>query len=123
MRRVSCSAPCRASQDDDDDETKRLRRILYFSTSQVVGSVPLVSDIFDTAVQYILTGEKKQVFSDSLFPGLTSIRKAVTSDTMEKAVKNLAEGVGMYMGLPISGAKQVVKAVQDKSVDPLLGRR
>lgn len=107
---------------DDDDDKDKARKVLYYSLSQFIGSVPLVSDLVDMILQKWITGEKGPQYTQTLYPGLYSIAQGVTAKTPETAWKNIARGVGIMFGLPVSAEKQIQESLEKRSVWPLLGR-
>ena len=110
--------------DEEDDAIDKLRNWIYWSFTQATASVPLVGDVVDNLVESAVTGDKPHVFSDEFFPGISKLFKGavyLTQADIEKGLKNLAEGGGYITGLPVSGYKQLKKAITE---DPgaLLGR-
>jgi len=102
--------------DDDDDEIDKLRNWIYWSFTQATASVPLIGDIVDNVVEGLITGDKPIYWGDEFFPGLKKVLQGVgylTTKEIGKGLKNLAEGGGLLTGLPVSGTKQMIKAVNE----------
>lgn len=110
--------------DDDDDEIDKLRKWLYWSTTQASESVPLVGQHVSSIVKTMITGDKPDFFSDEFFPGMMKIFKGVgylAQGKFTKALDNLAQGAGYMGGMPVSGIKQVIKT-EKEGPGAMLGR-
>jgi hypothetical protein len=106
----------------DDDDKDKAKKVAYYSTSQFVGSVPLLSDGLDSILRYWITGEKNMPFAQTFYPGLYAIRQGLTAKSTDTAAKNISKGAGILLGLPVSAEKQFQEAIEKRSVLPLLGR-
>lgn len=110
--------------DDDDDEIDKLRKWLYWSTTQASESVPLVGQHVSSIVKTMITGDKPDFFSDEFFPGMMKIFKGVgylAQGEFTKALDNLAQGAGYMGGMPVSGIKQAIRTVKE-GPGAMLGR-
>jgi len=100
--------------------------------------VPLVGDMVDNIVQSAVTGDNPVFFGDEFFPGVTKVFKGVVNLTqvvenltqgemdkalsnLDTALSNLGQGAGYMTGLPVSGYKQMKKAIFE-TPGALLGR-
>jgi len=133
--------------DDDDEEEKRNRNwttwLLYNSLTQFTDSVPVIGSLVNTTSEQLITGKRKYWTSNSIFP---SIEKALTGtsdlanamreddpdkqkDKFLKAAGKITEAIGITLGLPVSGIKELIRAlgISDGEfnlyLEALMGRR
>ena len=110
--------------DDDDDEIDKLRKWIYWSTTQANESVPLFGNHVSEIIKTLVTGDKPDFFADEFFPGMMKIFKGVgylAKGKFTKALDNLAQGAGYMGGVPVSGIKQAIKTVKE-GPGAMLGR-
>jgi|GEM_PF-3740633 len=110
--------------DDDDDEIDKLRKWIYWSTTQANESVPLFGNHVSEIIKTLVTGDKPDFFADEFFPGMMKIFKGVgylAQGELTKALDNLAQGAGYMGGVPVSGIKQAIKTVKE-GPGAMLGR-
>ena len=110
--------------DDDDDEIDKLRKWIYWSTTQASESVPLFGNHVSEIIKTLVTGDKPDFFADEFFPGMMKIFKGVgylAQGELTKALDNLAQGAGYMGGVPVSGIKQAIKTVKE-GPGAMLGR-
>ena len=99
--------------DDDDDETQALRNLIYYSTTQFTDAIPIMGSEITNAMDKIITG--KRAYSQSgtdMTPSATKLLNAMqkaTSGDFKKAASLTAEGIGLFMGAPVSGVKEINK--------------
>jgi len=109
---------------DDDDEAQKAKKLLYWSFTQFTDSVPLIGTLVNNVAESVITGEKPYMFPTTFYPSASEIAKGVinlSQGEWEKAVKDLSEGFGYATGLPVSGAKQIIRAF-DEGPQAVLGR-
>lgn len=96
---------------DDDDWKERLRRSVFYATTQFTDSVPVVGQTITNVSQKLLTGEG--YYSNStLFPVMDVLKNLVTDiadDKYAKAAEDFAEGIAYNLGLPVSGSKELLR--------------
>ncbi|MDD7200998.1 MAG: hypothetical protein PUH55_04175, partial [Spirochaetales bacterium] len=109
-------------KDDDDDKGKKVRKGLYYATTQFSGATPLVGDFVDWTIEKVLTGEDGYVGGDSFYPALTAMQRALSAKTPAKQAENALRALGLATGMPVSGIQQAVRAVEEKSLLPFIGR-
>jgi len=109
---------------EDDDETKA-DDFLYWSLTQFTDSVPLIGSQVNSLWRQVSTGEKSTPYSSSLMPALDESMAAmrdISEGDWGNAAKNFGEGVGLFLGAPVSGVKEIVKTVEE-GPGALVGRR
>jgi hypothetical protein len=109
---------------DDDDDAKNTKRIIAWSFSQFTDSVPLLGDLITTQMEATLTGEKPRYFQSELLPAAETLIKGVgyiTRKDFQKGALELAEGIGLATGLPVSGTKEAYEAISEQNLARLLG--
>lgn len=107
-----------------DDDELQYKRFIYWSMAQAFDSVPLIGDGISAVVRQAITGEKRKYYSSDVFPAAEELISAATKATAgdwDKAATDFAESLGLGLGLPVSGAKELTAV----SSDPLrlIGRR
>jgi len=110
--------------DDNDDEAQKTKKLIYWGFTQFTDSVPLIGTLVNNVAESIITGEKPYMFPSTFYPSASEIAKGVinlSQGEWEKAVKDLSEGFGYATGLPVSGAKQIIRAF-DEGPQAVLGR-
>ncbi|MBR1919835.1 MAG: hypothetical protein IJ831_09455, partial [Spirochaetales bacterium] len=113
-------------RDDDDSLFKKLKRMAYWSLTQVLDSVPVFGNSIDGAIQQVLTG-KKDFYGNGLIlaPGVDKALRAVgdlTKGKYGKALGKIAESAALYAGLPASGFKEAMETIFGEHL-AFLGRR
>ncbi len=114
--------------DDDDDAVDVARKLSYWSVSQFTGAIPYASLLsLDSVAKYLMTGDydfymtngtSVSPIQDKLLQGML----ALGGGKPLKSLGKLSEAAGLMTGLPVSGFKEAVEAVQQKSLAPLVGR-
>jgi len=107
--------------DDDDDKDVNvldiIRKVLYAATTQGTSSIPLVGGDVDRLLKKVITGEKNY-YATRLYPALSTTIDAVgnllTGNIAWNTIKKIAEGIGLFTGLPVSGAKEFYHAIHGK---------
>ena len=99
--------------DDDDDDTQALRNLIYYSTTQFTDAVPMIGSELTNVMDKVITG--KRAYSQSgtdMTPSATKLLSAlqkVTNGDFKKAASLTAEGIGLGLGAPVSGVKEINK--------------
>lgn len=95
----------------DDEPEEKLKRAVFYATTQFTDSVPVVGQQLTNVVQKVLTGEG--YYSNStLFPVVDVLTKTVSDvakDNYAKAAEDFGEGVAYTLGLPVSGTKELLR--------------
>ena len=113
--------------DDDDDAKDRALKIGYWFMTQGVESFPVFGSDISMILQRAMTGEKDYYGNGTdMFPGITKIfsgiEDIVASDKpFLEGVKDIAYGMGIFTGAPVSGWRNLRKVVQEGPA-ALLGR-
>jgi hypothetical protein len=114
--------------DDDDDAADVARKLGYWSVSQFTGAIPYASLLsLDSVAKYLMTGDydwymtngtSVSPIQDKLLQGMI----ALGGGKPLKSLGKLGEAAGLMTGLPVSGFKEALDVVQQKSLAPLVGR-
>ena len=99
--------------EEDDEETKLLKQIMFGATTQFTDSVPVLGSYITTLSEMLITGEGGMMYSNNTFPVLNEAMATVQSASKgkwDKAAINFAEGVGYFLGLPVSGTKELLES-------------
>ncbi len=113
--------------DDDDDGKDKALKTIYWSLSQGVGSIPVAGSSIDSLSKYLITGDydwymNKGISISPICDKTIQALVAATGGDGWKALERSAEAVGIGMGLPVSGAKELWSAVEQRSLAPFVGR-
>lgn len=102
--------------DDDKDGEKaddRLKNLVYYATTQFTDAVPMIGSELTNTMDRLITGKASyQNSGTDMTPTATKLFAILTNakaGNWEKAAEMTAEGFGMYLGLPVSGLKEVEK--------------
>ena len=99
--------------DDDDDETQALRNLIYYSTTQFTDSIPIMGSEITNTMDQLITGKRGFYGSGTdMTPSATKLLSVLTTakkGNWQKAAELTAEGIGLYLGAPVSGAKEINK--------------
>ena len=99
--------------DDDDDDTQVLRNLLYYSTTQFTDAIPMFGSEITNTMDQLITGKRGFYGSGTdMTPSATKLLSALQkaqSGNWEKAAALTAEGIGLFMGAPVSGIKEINK--------------
>ncbi len=112
----------RGKEDDDEDMKDDF---LFWSFTQATDSVPIVSDLVTAIWHKIATGEKDEVYQSSLYPSAEKAYRGVinvTDGEWQQAARNFGESLGLGLGLPVSGFKEL-EAMAEIGPEALVGRR
>jgi hypothetical protein len=137
-----------ADDDDDDEKAERsmARWIIYNSLTQFTDAVPVIGDGFNSLAELAITGETSwrggqqnilPVVQKAFSAGRNAAGIAWEPDPEKRAKKfqraafDMSEALGIRLGLPVSGAKELGRAAgiggNDGEFDPywqaILGRR
>ena len=113
--------------DDDDDKEDKAKKIAYWSLSQGISSTPVVGSTLDSLSKYLITGDydwymSKGVTISPIFDKTIQALLSLSKGDGWSALKKSAEAVGIGIGLPVSGARELFEAIKQKSFTPMLGR-
>lgn len=100
--------------DDDDDNKDRILKLLYWSLTQGVSSIPVLGSEIENLAHKLLTGDG-YFMSQNIFPGISKLEQAITAGAKgnwARAIGKAAEGAGLYLGIPTSAIKQAISAAQ-----------
>ncbi len=99
--------------DDDDKEKQALRNLVFYATTQFTDAVPMLGSDFTNIMDQVITGKRGFMNSGTdMTPTASKLFSAFTSASKgnwEKAAELTAEGIGLYLGAPVSGAKEINK--------------
>jgi hypothetical protein len=123
------------NDDDDDEEGKLARRILFSSFTQFSDAVPVIGENVTWLAQALFTGKTSYSGQQNMMPVLGHgfggaqylVRAAQSEDPVKKrkwflrAIQVMGEGAGIYFGLPTSGAKELGRAAGIGDGDGELG--
>ena len=101
------------ADDDDDKELQALRNLIFYSTTQFTDAVPIMGSELTNMFDQVITG--KRGFANSgtdMTPSATKMLSAFTNASKgnwKKAATLSAEAIGMGLGAPVSGIKEINK--------------
>lgn len=102
--------------DEDDDGSKaddRLKNLIFYATTQFTDAVPMLGSELTNTMDKIITGKSSYMSTGTdMTPTATKFFAILTNakkGNWEKAADMTAEGIAMYLGLPVSGAKEIKK--------------
>ena len=99
--------------DKDDKEMGKLRKLIFYAITQFSDAVPMIGSELTNTLDKVITGKAQYSTSGTdMTPTATKIFSVLTQATQgnwTKAAELTADGIGMYLGLPVSGAKEVRK--------------
>jgi hypothetical protein len=110
--------------EDDDDDKMKAKRLIAWSFSQFSDSVPLIGDLITTQVEAAVTGEKPRYFHTEILPAAESVIKGlgyISREEFKRGAGELAEGIGLTTGLPVSGTKELYEAISEQNFQRLFG--
>lgn len=99
-----------------DDEKKR-KEIARGILKQYTATIPIVGSLISGTLEGYASGF-------NIYPAVGKIATAVRAasrEEYEKAVAAAAEGMAFALGLPITGPKRVIRAVEEQYIGALLG--
>ena len=99
--------------DDDDKETQALRNLIFYSTTQFTDAVPIFGSEITNLMDQMITGKRGFASSGTdMTPTATkfmsALMKAKKGD-FKKSAALFSEAVGLYLGAPVSGTKEIYK--------------
>lgn len=99
--------------DDDDDDTQALRNLIFYSTTQFTDAIPMVGSDITNMMDQLITGKRGFAQSGTdMTPSATKIMSAlqkVQKGDFMKAAELTTEGIGLFLGAPVSGTKEIYK--------------
>ncbi|MBP5793215.1 MAG: hypothetical protein J6W46_06185, partial [Spirochaetaceae bacterium] len=102
-----------SGDDDDDKEMQALRNLIYYSTTQFTDAIPIMGSEITNTMDQLITGKRGFYGSGTdMTPSATKLLSALQkaqSGNWEKAAALTAEGIGLFMGAPVSGIKEINK--------------
>ena len=114
--------------DDDGEDEKKNRDwsawLLYNALTQFTDSVPVIGSLVNSTSEQVITGKSKYWGSSGIFPsiekaltGTSDLANAIREDNPDKqkqkfikAAQKFTEAVGIGLGLPVSGTKELLRA-------------
>lgn len=111
---------------EDDGDGERLRRLVWYGTTQFTDAIPVLGGEVTKTVEKMLTGRTQFLGGGSdIFPMVDkflSAAQGASGGDWDKALDRTIEGFGLMTGLPVSGSKELLRAVAD-GPQALWGRR
>ena len=99
--------------DDDDDDMQALRNLIFYSTTQFTDAIPMIGSDITNSMDQIITGKRGFMNSGTdMTPSATKMMSALQKATQgdwKKAATLTAEGIGLFLGAPVSGIKEINK--------------
>jgi hypothetical protein len=103
--------------DDDDDEEAKARKIAWWATTQFTDSIPIIGSDVTRKIERGFTGKARYQGSQTLIPAAAKLLQAVDTgikaaqekdfDKWFKAAATGAEAGELFVGLPVSGEKEL----------------
>jgi hypothetical protein len=109
----------------DDEEDKKALKLLYWSMTQFSDAVPLVGGLVTNALERGITGEKTPPFQSSIYPAVGELFQGInqmTSGNFAKAAEDFGSAVGYFIGAPVSGVKEVIRAATADGMGDAIGK-
>jgi len=108
-----------AKKDGEDlDPEELMRRVFYYLVvSQFAESTPLIGNMMSGSMEKLITGEGT-VYAEKYFElasRILNIPGKLTSENFEGALKDAMTALGLGVGLPVSQANRIIKAVQEEN--------
>ena len=101
------------ADDDDKKAQQALRNLIFYSTTQFTDAIPMIGSDITNSMDQIITGKRGFMNSGTdMTPSATKIMSAfqkATKGDWKKAAALSAEGIGLFMGAPVSGTKEINK--------------
>ena len=101
------------AKDDDDKEKQALRNLIFYSTTQFTDAIPIMGSEITNTMDQLITGKRGFMNSGTdMTPSATKLLSVLTNarkGNWEKAGELTAEGIGLFLGAPVSGTKEVYK--------------
>lgn len=98
---------------DDDKDKQALRNLIFYATTQFTDAVPMIGSDFTNLMDQVITGKRGFMNSGTdMTPTASKLFAAFTSASKgnwQKAAELTAEGMGLFLGAPVSGAKEINK--------------
>ena len=101
------------AKDDDDKDKQALRNLIFYSTTQFTDAVPMIGSELTNTMDQVITGKRGFMQSGTdMTPSATKMLAVFTNATKgnwKKAATLTAEAIGMGLGAPVSGIKEINK--------------
>ena len=98
---------------DDDKDKQALRNLVFYATTQFTDAIPMLGSDFTNIMDQVITGKRGFMNSGTdMTPTASKLFSAFTTASKgnwQKAAELTAEGIGLYLGAPVSGAKEINK--------------
>ncbi len=99
--------------DGEDKDLQALRNLIFYSTTQFTDAIPMLGSEFTNFMDIAITGKRNFASSGTdMTPTATKLLNALTKATkgdFKKAAALTAEGIGLGLGAPVSGTKEIYK--------------
>lgn len=99
--------------DDEEEKKKAWRKFVYYGTTQFTDAIPVIGGIVSGIDSKWIAGNKGFTSnSTDLIPMFTKATKGTENmfkGNWDKALKNYGEAAGLATGLPVSGAKELLR--------------
>jgi hypothetical protein len=115
--------------DEDDEEEDKIKKSIFYATTQFTDAIPVLGNAVTKVTEKVITGESFYSMGTDLTPmitkfmqGVQAIPKAKETGEWEKVCGKFAEAMGLSLGLPVSGFKEIKEVIDEQSLLPILGR-
>lgn len=108
----------------DDDERDKAINMLYWSMTQFSDAVPLLGSSLSTVVKRAVTGEQEPFFASSIYPAASTLLSGfgkLTDKKFASALKDFGYSAGYFVGAPVSGVKEGIRAAEELKEGSLAG--
>lgn len=103
----------------EDDPEERKRRLIAGAWSQFLDTIPFIGSEISAMIQGRPTGQGVKFFP--AIQGLNLGIRALRENELEKAARALGEAVLFGAGLPVTGPKRLLRALESGEVTDLMG--
>jgi hypothetical protein len=115
--------------DEDDEEEDKIKKSIFYATTQFTDAIPVLGSAATKVTEKVITGESSYSMGTDLTPmitkfmqGVQAIPNAQETGEWEKVCGKFAEAMGLSLGLPVSGFKEIKEVIDEQSLLPILGR-
>lgn len=113
----------------DDDDKEKIKQAIYYATTQFTDAVPMIGSELTNTMDKLITGKQQFMSTGTdMTPTVSKFLAILTNakkGNWQKAAEMTAEGIGMSLGLPVSGTKEIKKILindKKKKVEVNLGK-
>jgi hypothetical protein len=103
-----------ATEQPPEDEEKNLQRLVFFSLTQGLESLPLIGQDVTRLMKRAIVGETSPVMPDTALPGISELFDGMyrmVGGDWDRGIENFARGGGMILGMPVGGVREAGRTI------------